>query len=75
MRARSVFVSLLIIICASISCNGRNNIVGRVSCEGKGIKGVVVSDGISTVQSDSATPTLPALRLYWITDGKSGACR
>lgn len=53
MRARSVFVSLLIIICASISCNGRNNIVGRVSCEGKGIKGVVVSDGISTVQTDS----------------------
>lgn len=52
MRARSVFVSLLI-ICASISYNGRNNIVGRVSCEGKGIKGVVVSDGISTVQTDS----------------------
>ena len=61
MRARSVFVSLLIIIYASIFFNGKNNIVGRVSCEGKGRcfrRHIYSTDRFGNTYTSGITPVL-----------------
>ena len=47
-RSIAIFIALLALFCADAA-----NVRGRVTCEGKGVEGVVVTDGISATRTNA----------------------
>lgn len=56
MTVNRIFTNIAVLAGAALAlagCGGAATVTGKVSCDGKGLKGVVVSDGVEVVKTDS----------------------